>query len=166
MALEHYSKLVMPYDLPQATIANGPETEMEYPTIIFSGPAFGMITHELGHEWFPMMGGSNETWDGSQEEGFNEFTDAAAAVDFEKKPTDWSREGASYCRIAGSELEPAMMWPIDFGGPYYSIQSNVKQPNGTLTLTVADRGKMPMPVIARVDFTDSSSQTIKRPASF
>jgi hypothetical protein len=236
-ALEHHSKLVMPYDFPQATIADGPETGMEYPMIIFSGPGFGVITHELGHEWFPMMVGSNETWYGWQDEGFNEFIDAAAAVDFEKKPTDWSREGASYRRIAGSELEPTMMWPTDFAGPYYSIQAyvkgplalhalggvvgdsavrsafagyarawrykhpspwdffmymdraldrdlgwfwnswwfttqtfdqgitKVKQANETLTLTVADRGEMPMPVIARVDFTDGSSQTITRPAS-
>ena len=236
-ALEHHSKLVMPYDFPQATIADGPETGMEYPMIIFSGPGFGVVTHELGHEWFPMMVGSNETWYGWQDEGFNEFIDAAAAVDFEKKPTDWEREGTSYRRIAGSELEPTMMWPTDFAGPYYSIQAyvkaplalhalggvvgdsavrsafagyarawrykhpspwdffmfmdralgrdlgwfwnswwfttqtfdqgiaNVKQTNGTLTLTVADHGNMPMPVIARVDFTDGSSQTITRPAS-
>ena len=236
-ALEHHSKLVMPYDFPQATIADGPETGMEYPMIIFSGPDFGVITHELGHEWFPMMVGSNETWYGWQDEGFNEFIDAAATEDFEKKPTDWSREGASYRRIAGSELEPTMMWPTDFAGPNYSIQAyvkaplalhalgavvgdsavfaafagyarawrykhpspwdffmymdralgrdlgwfwnswwfttqsfdqaiaNVKQSSGTLTLTVADHGSMPMPVIVRVDFADGSSQTVTRPAS-
>ncbi len=127
-ALEHHSKLVMPYDFPQATIADGPENGMEYPMIIFSGSDFGVITHELGHEWFPMMVGSNETWYGWQDEGFNEFIDAAAAADFEKKPTDWNREGASYRSIAGSELEPTMMWPTDFAGPYYSIQAYVKAP--------------------------------------
>src|SRR5690606_22032015 len=71
---------------------------------------------------------SNETWYGWQDEGFNEFIDAAAAADYEKKPTDWNREGVSYRRIAGSELEPTMMWPTDFAGPYYSIQAYVKAP--------------------------------------
>jgi hypothetical protein len=236
-ALEHHSKLVMPYDFPQATIADGPETGMEYPMIIFSGPGFGVITHELGHEWFPMMVGSNETWYGWQDEGFNEYIDAAAAEGYEKKLTDWNREGASYRRIAGSELEPTMMWPTDFAGPYHSIQAYVKAPlalhalggvvsdsavraafagyarawrykhpspwdffmymdralgrdlgwfwnswwftnqtfnqgianvkvvNGTITLTVADHGEMPMPVIARVDFTDGSSEVVTRAAS-
>lgn len=236
-ALEHHARLVMPYDFPQATIADGPETGMEYPMIIFSGPGFEVITHELGHQWFPMMVGSNETWYGWQDEGFNEFIDAAAAAVYEKKPTDWSSEGASYRRIAGSELEPSMMWPTDFAGPYYSIQAYVKAPlalhalgavvgdsavrtafagyarawryrhpspwdffmymdralgrdlgwfwsswwfstdtfdqriesveqtNGTLKLTVADDSEMPMPVIARVDFTDGSSRTVTSPAS-
>jgi hypothetical protein len=236
-ALEHHSKMVMTYDFPQATIADGPENGMEYPMIIFSGPGFGVITHELGHEWFPMMVGSNETWYGWQDEGFNEYIDAVAAEDFNKKPTDWNGEGAFYRRIAGSELEPSMMWPTDFAGPYYSIQAytkaplalhalggvvgdsavraafagyarawrykhpspwdffmymdralgrdlgwfwnswwfttqtfdqgiaNVKESGGTLTLTVADHGSMPMPVIARLAFADGSSQTVTRPAS-
>jgi hypothetical protein len=43
--------------------------------------------------------------------------------------------------------------------------ASVKQANGTLTLTVADHGVMPMPVIARVDFADGSSQIVTRPAS-
>jgi hypothetical protein len=231
-ALEHHSKLVMPYDFPQATIADGPENGMEYPMIIFSGPGFGVITHELGHEWFPMMVGSNETWYGWQDEGFNEFIDAAATEDFDRKPTDWNREGAPYRRIAGSELEPTMMWPTDFAGPYYSIQAYAKAPlalhalggivgdsavrtafagyarawrykhpspwdffmymdralgrdlgwfwnswwfttetfdqgiaavfqNGSrLTVSVDDYGKMPMPVIVRVNFTDGTSQTV------
>jgi hypothetical protein len=236
-ALEHHSKLVMPYDFPQATIADGPENGMEYPMIIFSGPGFGVITHELGHEWFPMMVGSNETWYGWQDEGFNEFIDAYAAADRDGKPTDWQSEGASYRRIAGSELEPAMMWPSDYAGPYYSIQAYVKAPlalhalggvvgdsavrsafagyarawrfkhpspwdffmymdhalgrdlgwfwnawwftthtfdqgismvtqsGGGVTVSVVDHGDMPMPVIARIDFTDGSSKTVTEPAS-
>ena len=236
-ALEHHSKLVMPYAFPQATIADGPETGMEYPMIIFSGPGFGVVTHELGHEWFPMMVGSNETWYGWQDEGINEYIDGSAAEDYNRKPTDWTREGGDYRRIAGSELEPDMMWPTDFAGPYYSIQAytkaplalhalggivgdsavhaalagyarawrykhpspwdffmffdhqlgrdlgwfwnswwfttqtfdqgivDVKRSGGALTLTVADHGSMPMPVIARIDFGDGSSRVVTRPAS-
>lgn len=236
-ALEHHSKLVMPYEFPQATIADGPENGMEYPMIIFSGPGFGVITHELGHEWFPMTVGSNETWYGWQDEGFNEFIDAAAAADRDGKPTNWQSEGASYRRIAGSELEPTMMWPTDYAGPYYSIQAYVKAPlalhalggvvgdsavrsafagyarawrykhpspwdffmymdhalghdlgwfwnawwfttstfdqgismvaqvGGSVTVSVVAYGDMPMPVIARIDFTDGTSKTVTEPAS-
>ena len=34
-ALEHHARYVMPYDFPQATVADGPETGMEYPMIVF-----------------------------------------------------------------------------------------------------------------------------------
>ncbi|HET7583882.1 MAG TPA: M1 family metallopeptidase [Gemmatimonadaceae bacterium] len=127
-ALEHHARFLMPYAFPQATIVDGPETGMEYPMIIFSGPGEGVITHELGHEWFPMMVGSNETWYGWQDEGLNEFIDFAAAADHTHTPTDWLDAGASYREVAGSELEPAMMWPSDYAGPAYGEQAYVKAP--------------------------------------
>jgi hypothetical protein len=127
-ALEHHARYIMPYDFPQATIADGPETGMEYPMIIFSGPGFGVITHELGHQWFPMMVGSNETRYGWQDEGFNEYIDLAAGEDFTGKPTDPMTEGADYRRVAGTVLEPAMMWPSDFAGPLYGLQAYTKAP--------------------------------------
>jgi hypothetical protein len=127
-ALEQHAKTVMPYDFPQATVADGPETGMEYPMIIFSGAGFGVVTHELGHEWFPMMVGSNETWYGWQDEGFNEYIDGIAAAAYRKAPADDDGAGAAYRQIAGSELEAPMMWPSDFAGPYYEIQAYVKAP--------------------------------------
>jgi hypothetical protein len=127
-ALQHHSRYVMPYDFPQATIADGPETGMEYPMIIFSGPGFGVVTHELGHQWFPMMVGSNETRWGWQDEGFNEYIDKAAGEDFTGKKTDPMTDGADYRRAAGTLLEPPMMWPSDFAGPLYTLQAYTKAP--------------------------------------
>jgi len=127
-ALEHHARYVMPYEFPVATVADGPETGMEYPMIVFCGPGFGVITHELGHQWFPMMVGSNETWYGWMDEGFNDFIDAAAGADFTGQPEDPMRNGESYRRIAGSELEAAMMWPSDFAGPLYTLQTYEKAP--------------------------------------
>ncbi|HEY8311713.1 MAG TPA: M1 family peptidase, partial [Gemmatimonadaceae bacterium] len=60
-ALEHHSKYVFPYEFSQGTIADGPETGMEYPMIIFDGPGLGVTIHEFGHEWFPMTVASDET---------------------------------------------------------------------------------------------------------
>lgn len=127
-ALEHHSTYVMPYAFPQATQTDGPETGMEYPMIIFSGPRFGVTTHELGHEWFPMMVGSNETWYGWQDEGFNDFIDDAAQEDYSHQPTDWKQEGQYYRLVAGAEQEPPMMWPSDWAGPLYTLQAYVKAP--------------------------------------
>lgn len=84
--IQHYSQLVMPFQYPQATSVAGPVGGMEYPMFQMThyGPAtgadstsvFGTIDHEHGHEWFPMMVGSNErryTW---MDEGFNTYINA------------------------------------------------------------------------------------------
>ena len=128
-ALEHHAAMVMPYDFPQATVADGPETGMEYPMIIFCGPGREVITHELGHQWFPMTVSSNETWYGWQDEGFNEYIDAFANAAYDGGGMPRLGDGGRFYRmVAGSELEPAMMWPSDFAGPYYEEQAYVKAP--------------------------------------
>jgi hypothetical protein len=127
-SLEHTSQQIMPFDFPQVTVTDGPESGMEYPMIIFSGAARGVVAHELGHQWFPMMVGSNETWYGWQDEGFAELieVDANQAVGEEKD--DFAQRSAAYQRVAGSENEAAMMWPSDFAGPNYVIQAYTKFP--------------------------------------
>jgi hypothetical protein len=127
-ALEHHSGYIFPYEFSQGTIADGPETGMEYPMIIFDGPGFGVTVHEFGHEWFPMTVGSDETRYGWMDEGFNEYIDAAAGADYNHKPIDLNGSSAAYRRIAGSELEAPMMWPTDFDGPHATITTYVKAP--------------------------------------
>ncbi|HET7456954.1 MAG TPA: M1 family metallopeptidase [Gemmatimonadaceae bacterium] len=127
-ALEQHAGRVMPYEFAQATIADGPETGMEYPMIIFDGPGFGVTAHELGHQWFPMTVGSNETRYGWQDEGFNEYIDTPAGEAFTKRPIDRAASGAEYRRIAGTELEPPMMWPVNYAGPNASVQAYSKAP--------------------------------------
>jgi len=127
-ALEHHSRYVFPYEFSQGTIADGPETGMEYPMIIFDGPGFGVTAHEFGHEWFPMTVGSDETRYGWMDEGFNEYIDAAATADFEHKPEVMAASAESYRRVAGSELEAPMMWPTDFVGPNATMTTYVKAP--------------------------------------
>ncbi|MDQ2891208.1 MAG: M1 family metallopeptidase [Gemmatimonadota bacterium] len=127
-ALEHHSRYVFPYEFSQGTIADGPETGMEYPMIIFDGPGFGVTVHEFGHEWFPMTVSSDETRYGWMDEGFNEYIDAAAAGDYNHKPIDLNGGSEGYRAVAGSELEGAMMWPTDFLGPNATMTTYVKAP--------------------------------------
>lgn len=127
-ALEHHSQYVFPYEFAQGTIADGPETGMEYPMIIFDGPALGVTVHEFGHEWFPMTVSSDETRYGWMDEGFNEYIDAAATADFTHKAEEMASGAASYRRVAGSVLEAPMMWPTDFLGPYATMTTYVKAP--------------------------------------
>jgi hypothetical protein len=55
------------------------EGGMEYPGIVFCGweakgeDLWGVTDHEFGHNWFPMIVGSNERLFGWMDEGFNSF---------------------------------------------------------------------------------------------
>ena len=82
-SMRTYSGLFFPYPYPQATSVAGPVGGMEYPMFVMvhygSGdPAsiFETIDHEQGHEWFPMLVGSNERRYAWQDEGFNTYINA------------------------------------------------------------------------------------------
>jgi hypothetical protein len=83
--IRQYSQLFFPYPYPQATSVAGPVGGMEYPMFVMvhygnDDPAsiFGTINHEHGHEWFPMIVGSNERRYAWMDEGFNTYPDAFA----------------------------------------------------------------------------------------
>src|SRR5260221_4038197 len=64
--IRHYSQTFFPYQYPQATTVAGPGGGMEYTMFSMVGAGedsmstFSTINHEQGHEWFPMIVGSNE----------------------------------------------------------------------------------------------------------
>lgn len=127
-ALEHHSSFLFPYEFSQGTIADGPETGMEYPMIIFSGSSIGVTIHEFGHQWFPMTVGSNETRYGWMDEGFNDFADTYAEGDYKHAPPDFASGDPSYRRIAGTEVEAPMMWLTDYAGPNAGTATYSKAP--------------------------------------
>ena len=82
-AIRTYSELWMHYPYPQATSVAGPVSGMEYPMLVMVGygtadasSIFSTIDHEQGHEWFPMVVGSNERRHAWMDEGFNTFQNA------------------------------------------------------------------------------------------
>ncbi|MEO9020699.1 MAG: M1 family metallopeptidase [Ginsengibacter sp.] len=78
-AIELYSKEWYRFTYPSATNVAGIVGGMEYPGIVFcswksSGPDLWNVTnHEFGHNWFPMIVGSNERKFPWMDEGFNTF---------------------------------------------------------------------------------------------
>ena len=85
--VKSYSELVYKYPYPQATSVAGPVGGMEYPMFVmvhYGAPLddptsiFGTLNHEHGHEWFPMIVGSNERRYAWQDEGFNTYINAFA----------------------------------------------------------------------------------------
>ncbi|MDQ6813659.1 MAG: M1 family metallopeptidase, partial [Bacteroidota bacterium] len=83
-ALEHYSNQWYPYTYPVAVNVAGRVGGMEYPGIVFCSlrsrrrGLWGVTSHEFGHNWFPMIVGSNERKYAWMDEGFNTFINSVA----------------------------------------------------------------------------------------
>ena len=77
-----------PYPYPVAVSVAGVVGGMEYPMLHFSGvnarfmSLFGVIDHELGHNWFPMIVGSDERRYAWMDEGFNSYLNTFSNVTF------------------------------------------------------------------------------------
>jgi len=125
-ALEFYSKLWAPYPFPQLTMQDGPSAGMEYPMVINSNQ--GAADHETGHQWWPMMVGTNETWYGWMDEGFNQYMNILSAADSRGAAPNLNGLGQSYGRTSGDENEPPMMWAANNAGAMYSFQTYSKAP--------------------------------------
>lgn len=87
-SIEHYSEKWMEYTYPVATNVAGNEGGMEYPGIVFCSweskgeDLWGVTDHEFGHNWFPMIVGSNERLFGWMDEGFNTFINSLSTEAF------------------------------------------------------------------------------------
>jgi len=125
-ALEFYSELWAPYPFPQLTLQDGPSAGMEYPMVINSNR--GAADHEAAHQWWPMMVGTNETWYGWMDEGFNQYMNILSGADRRGEEPNLDGRGQSYGNISGDETEPPMMWAANYGGPMYGFQTYRKTP--------------------------------------
>jgi hypothetical protein len=89
-SVEYYSSWLYEFTYPAATNVAGTVSGMEYPGIIFCGykdkgeSLFGVTDHEFGHNWFPMIVGSNERKFPWMDEGFNTFINIHSANAFNK----------------------------------------------------------------------------------
>jgi hypothetical protein len=87
-SVEYFSKQWFPYTYPVAINEAGTAGGMEYPGITFDAKdAEGallhwVVAHEIGHNWFPMVVGSDERRDAFMDEGFNTFIDVYEADAF------------------------------------------------------------------------------------
>ena len=126
-ALEFYSKLWAPYPFPQLTLQDGPSTGMEYPMVINANQ--GGADHEAAHQWWPMMVGTNETWYGWMDEGFDQYMNILSDADRRGSAPNLNSLGQSYGRTSGNEEEPPMMWNANYAGPsLYGFQTYQKTP--------------------------------------
>lgn len=87
-SIEIYSKLYHEFPWRSAVSVAGVVHGMEYPGMTFNGwqykgsELWGVITHEIGHNWFPMLVGSNERRYMWMDEGLNTFINYYSTKDF------------------------------------------------------------------------------------
>ncbi len=93
-AIELYSKEWYEFTYPSAVNVAGVVGGMEYPGIVFcswksdGGSLWGVTNHEFGHNWFPMIVGSNERKYPWMDEGFNTFINGVDTKVFNKGEFD------------------------------------------------------------------------------
>jgi hypothetical protein len=116
--LETYGRMAFEYPYPKASNIHGPVGGMEYPMIAFCGArprpdgsyhdqvARGLVSvtiHEVGHNWFPMIVGSDErkwTW---MDEGLNTFLQYYGEQDFD---ANFPSRGGPAPNIVSYMLDP------------------------------------------------------------
>ncbi|UII25015.1 M1 family metallopeptidase [Fulvivirga maritima] len=98
-SLEIFSEKWFVYPYPAAINVGGPVGGMEYPGITFDSykateyTLFLLVSHEIGHNWFPMIVGTNERRDAWMDEGFNTFIDIYAHEDYNNGEFSPKRDG-------------------------------------------------------------------------
>lgn len=99
-SVEHFSGKWFPYPYPVALNVAGSVGGMEYPGLCFCGwkikkakTMYYVTAHETGHNWFPMIVGSDERRFAFMDEGFNTFIDIYAQDDFNHGEFGPKRDG-------------------------------------------------------------------------
>ena len=114
--IQVYSEDIGMYAYPKMIVADARDG-MEYPMLTLDGgfdPDYrGLLAHEIGHNWFYGMIGSNETYRAFMDEGFTQFL------------TSWSLR-----RIDGEEMvasDPTSAYVKKFKKPGSTMDRNVYQ---------------------------------------
>ncbi len=129
MSIEYFSKKWFVYPYPVAVNQAGIAGGMEYPGIVFDGwmdkskDLYAVTAHEIGHNWFPMIVGSNERRFAWMDEGFNSFIDVYASDKFHQ---------GEYAPKRDPEYAP------DGGNPADEILSVLSDPEAPVIMTAPD----------------------------
>ena len=115
MSIEEYSTRWFKYPWPQMSAVEGPISGMEYPMLVMEAKSddkydlYNVVTHEIGHNWFPMLVGSNERTHMWQDEGFDTFINTFS------EGRRYPEKGDQLARAAGERgyVEQAMKANVD-----------------------------------------------------
>src|SRR6266498_5989977 len=123
-SIKHYSEKWFRYPYPTAINVAGPVGGMEYPMIVFCShraggrSLFEVTTHELGHQWFPMIVGNNERLYAWMDEGFNTFMNIYSQLAFYRDTAAPGRGNAApWAKFAATGLDQPPMLAADRVNP-------------------------------------------------
>ena len=131
-SMEIYSAKYFEYPWNSAVNVSGVALGMEYPGAIFcksdlkDGGLFGDVTHEIGHNWFPMIVGSNERKYMWMDEGFNTFINQYSTEKFNNGEyfNTKARPSGGIANFMKGTRDPLMTPPEAMGlkdyGQYYN----------------------------------------------
>lgn len=128
-SIEYYSAKWFVYPYPVAVNQAGLAGGMEYPGIVFDGmkdkgnELYWVTSHEIGHNWLPMIVGSNERRFAWMDEGFNTFIGVYASDAF---------NNGEYAPKRDAEYAPAG------GNPAEEIIPIIADPNAPTMMTLPD----------------------------
>ncbi|HEY4322192.1 MAG TPA: M1 family metallopeptidase [Gemmatimonadales bacterium] len=116
--IKYFSEQWYPYPYSHATTVEGPIEGMEYPMLTFvpNSPTREdqqwALAHEFGHEWFPMIVGSNERLYPWMDEGFNTFIDLHNAANYFKGTPYGDSIESHPLHLAADHTAPATEQPL------------------------------------------------------
>jgi Peptidase family M1 domain len=90
-SIQEYSSRWLRYPYPQISAVEGPVSGMEYPMVAMeargdsAAELYRVLTHEIGHMWFPMVVGSDERRHPWMDEGFNTFINTFSEESYWKR---------------------------------------------------------------------------------
>ncbi len=97
-SIEYYSDYLLEFPYPTAVNVAGNVGGMEYPGVSFcslrsrKGDLWNVTDHEFGHNWFPMIVGSNERRYAWMDEGFNTFINFLSTKNFNNSEYDSGKQ--------------------------------------------------------------------------
>jgi len=128
-SIQEYSTRWFSYPYPQISAVEGPVSGMEYPMVAMeakgdSGPElYEVVTHEIGHMWFPMVVGSDERRYAWMDEGFNTFMNAFSEEAYWKRDDTPTRQREIQLVIGIDQLPTAQ--PIMTAANRYRTDDNL-----------------------------------------
>lgn len=128
-SIQEYSTRWFPYPYPQISAVEGPVSGMEYPMVAMEAKdetregLYSVITHEIGHMWYPMVVGSDERRYAWMDEGFNTFINIFSEEGYFKRDDSKRRKGEAQFVLLNDQAPTAQ--PIITPANRYRTDGNL-----------------------------------------
>jgi hypothetical protein len=128
-SIEDYSTRWLSYPYPQISAVEGPVSGMEYPMVAMEAKGdsaadlYNVLTHEIGHMWYPMIVGSDERRYAWMDEGFDTFINTFSEEGYWKRDDSAIRQKERQLVISMDQMPSAQ--PIMTPANRYKTSSNL-----------------------------------------